>query len=113
LNVSHISCIASNSSWCSTAFKHYLGSVENGARYDPLLLLKSYNNVRQRVVIDQGTADKYLLDHLVADKFVEAARDKLQLTYSVHADYDHSYFFVSTFIESHIAFHSKHCTDLK
>jgi S-formylglutathione hydrolase len=60
------------------------------------------------ILIDQGLADPYLAQ-LLPERFVEACRKtQLPLTYRAHPDYDHSYYFIATFIEDHIRFHARH-----
>ena len=58
------------------------------------------------VLVDQGSADQFL-DLLKPEALAEAmASRRQQSTFRMQKGYDHSYFFVSTFIESHMAFHA-------
>jgi len=57
----------------------------------------------------QGTDDEFLKDDLLINDFVEAAKEckdnKIKPKVFYEKDYDHSYYFVSTFIEEHFKFH--------
>ena len=58
------------------------------------------------VLIDQGTEDQFL-DLLMPEALAEAAaKRRQQMTFRMQPGYDHSYFFISTFIEDHVAFHA-------
>jgi S-formylglutathione hydrolase len=59
------------------------------------------------ILVDQGDADQFLPAQLNIDLLEAAARASGQkLTLRRRADYDHGYFFVTSFIEEHIAFHA-------
>ena len=61
------------------------------------------------ILIDQGDADEFLVEQLKPDNLVSVARDKnLPFEYRLQRGYDHSYFFVSSFIEEHLNFHARH-----
>ena len=58
------------------------------------------------VLVDQGTADEFLPQQLQTERLVEvstAANYPMNIRYQ--EGYDHSYFFIASFIEEHIAFH--------
>lgn len=58
----------------------------------------------------QGKDDEYLEKQLLIDNLVKACQKKaggIQLILNMREKYDHSYFFVSTFIADHIAYHAK------
>ena len=58
------------------------------------------------VLIDQGGSDQFL-DLLKPEALAEAAAARRQAaTIRMQAGYDHSYFFVASFMEAHIAFHA-------
>jgi S-formylglutathione hydrolase len=60
----------------------------------------------QGILIDQGLADKFLTEQLLPEEFEEACAQASQpLTLRRHPGYDHSYFFISSFMEEHLRFH--------
>ena len=94
--------------WSSGAFERYLGdNPEAWADYDATLLVE--NGARlDDVLIDQGGADGFLDDGLRPWLFEKACQDAdIPLTLRMQEGYDHSYFFISTFMEDHIAWHAE------
>ena len=93
--------------WGQKAFSAYLGDDrEAWKRYDACELVKS---ARERVplLIDQGEADEFLETQLKSQLLVEAcaaAGHSLQLR--MRPGYDHSYYFIASFIGEHIAHHA-------
>ena len=84
-----------------------LGSVEAGAVHDATCLIRD-GALDVPLLIDTGTDDQFA-DLLRTEAFAEvAARRRLEATIRLQKGYDHSYFFVSTFVEDHIAFHGEH-----
>ena len=60
------------------------------------------------ILIDQGLADKFLEAQLFPEAFEQACKKAQQpLELRRHAGYDHGYYFISTFVEDHIRFHSR------
>lgn len=103
-------CNPTNCGWGEKAFKNYLGSVEAGKGHDATLLLESNGPFPQfdNILIDQGLEDEFLSNQLMPDALEKAAETKGQkVTLRRHDGFDHSYFFISSFIDDHIAFHSK------
>lgn len=94
------------SPWTHKAFTNYLGSDQESWRaYDAseLVLTAKYN---RPILIDQGTADQYL-DQLIPEVFEQACNKVSQpLTLRYQEGYDHSYYFIATFIEDHIRYHA-------
>lgn len=95
--------------WGQQAFTGYLGEHQEFWKdYDACELLKSGNSHPRSILIDQGSEDEYLFKQLLTDNFVQAAhasKQKAEVRYQ--KGYDHSYYFISTFIEDHIRFHSE------
>ena len=94
--------------WGHKAFGGYLGqSREAWQRYDATALMSGMHApFPNGILIDQGLGDKFLADQLHPELFEAAcakAGQKLELRR--HADYDHGYYFISTFVEEHIRFH--------
>ncbi|MGH8762208.1 MAG: S-formylglutathione hydrolase [Nitrosospira sp.] len=111
-SVSAFSPIANptTSPWGKKAFSHYLGDdVKNWRSFDATLLIEaSRASEHLPMMVDQGDADEFLADQLKTDRLVaacEAVNYPAQIT--MRKGYDHSYFFISTFIENHLRFHAK------
>jgi S-formylglutathione hydrolase len=110
LSVSVFAAIAAPSQcpWGQKAFINYLGSDrETWKAYDASELVKEYG-FPQPILFDQGTADAYLENQLFTNTFQQAcelANQPLILRYQ--QGYDHSFYFVATFIEDHIRHHAQ------
>ena len=97
--------------WGQKAFAGYLGSVEAGMAHDAVELVKGFSGKLSRpVLIDQGAADKFLVGDVnqlrpeaLADAFGKAG---LPLKLRMQEGYDHSYFFIASFVEEHINYHA-------
>ncbi|KAI0322678.1 carbohydrate esterase family 1 protein [Amylostereum chailletii] len=101
-----------NAPWGKKAFEGYLqgGLDEAKETYDATELIKKHKGTAH-VLVDYGTGDKFYQDgQLLPENFLKAARDAgfddLQVRVREHADYDHSYYFISSFAEDHIHFHA-------
>lgn len=94
------------SDWGRKQFIAYLGADEaNWAAHDATLLMQE-NGFDGPVLIDTGTHDQFI-DLLKPEALAAAtAERRQQATLRLQPGYDHSYFFVSTFMEEHIAFHA-------
>ena len=65
------------------------------------------------ILIDQGMADKFLEEQLYPGVFEDACRAAGQpLELRRHAGYDHGYYFISSFIADHVAFHSRRLKEI-
>ena len=98
--------------WGQKAFDAYLGDDRSvWAGHDAALLIES-GAAKGRfddILVDQGDADGFLADQLKPELLVEAARIAGQtLTLRMQPGYDHSYFFMASFIADHVAFHARH-----
>jgi S-formylglutathione hydrolase len=94
--------------WGQKAFRNYLGDDSTQWRqYDATELVKTLNvPFPQGILIDQGLNDQFLAGQLLPQEFDAACKQAGQpLTLRFHEGYDHSYYFISTFIEDHLAFH--------
>ena len=91
-------------SWGVNAFSKYLGEDREAWReYDACALMEDGKRVDD-ILFDQGTSDEFLEDQLKPDhleRACEAAR--IPLTLRRQEGYDHSYFFIASFIADHIA----------
>jgi len=95
--------------WGVKAFSGYLGVDEDEwLQYDASALMKTrLMPFPDGILIDQGLVDKFLNQQLMPEHFEAACELAGQpLTLRRHPGYDHSYYFVSTFIEDHMAFHN-------
>ena len=102
--------------WGEKAFTAYLGEDRaEWAAHDAALLIESGaaqnpggGGVYDDILIDQGDADGFLVDQLKPELLVEAAKAAGQtLTLRMQPGYDHSYFFMASFIADHVAFHAQ------
>ena len=94
------------SDWGRKQLGAYLGDDEGlWARHDATLLMRQ-SGFDGPVLIDQGASDQFI-DLLKPEALAEAiAAKRQQATFRMQPGYDHSYFFVSTFMEDHVAFHA-------
>jgi S-formylglutathione hydrolase len=93
--------------WGEKAFRHYLGEDrENWRAYDASELIRQ-GQFHSPILIDQGTTDKFLTQQLLPTVFAQACEQVHQpLNLRYQEGYDHSYCFISTFIEDHIRHHA-------
>lgn len=93
--------------WGIKAFKGYLGEKrEAWANYDATELVKRGQRHPRTILIDQGSRDEFLERELLPQSFISACREAGQsLEFQFREGYDHSYYFISTFIGAHITFH--------
>ncbi|MCQ8239327.1 S-formylglutathione hydrolase [Rhizosaccharibacter radicis] len=95
--------------WGHKAFGAYLGPDRDGwAAHDATLLLRAGHTHPTPILVDQGDADQFLSEQLRPDALAEAAEaagQKLRLRR--HAGYDHSYWFIQSVIEDHVAHHAR------
>jgi S-formylglutathione hydrolase len=93
--------------WGEKAFGHYLGPDRAAwASYDASLLMqqRAYPGA---ILIDQGLDDKFLAPQLHPEALERAAAVSGQaLSLRRHAGYDHSYWFIQSFIEDHLRWHA-------
>jgi S-formylglutathione hydrolase len=99
-----------NCPWGEKAFTAYLGPDRTTWRdHDACALLRSglAYGYFDDILVDQGLGDPFLAEQLKPELLEDAAREAGQkLTIRRHEGYDHSYFFIGTFISEHIAWHA-------
>jgi S-formylglutathione hydrolase len=97
-----------NCPWGCKAFKNYLGEdVSTWQEYDSAALIAKATT-HLPMLVDQGTADEFLENQLKPELLLEAAEKAgYPLQFIVREGYDHSYFFIASFIEEHLRFHEK------
>jgi S-formylglutathione hydrolase len=96
--------------WGEKAFTAYLGSDRAAwAGYDATLLMEQARQpFTPEILIDQGLADGFLEEQLYPEAFEAACAQAGQaLTLRRHEGYDHGYYFISSFMQDHIAFHAE------
>ena len=94
--------------WSATAFSKYLGDDMAGWRaYDAVALIEDGHQVSD-LLVDQGEADSFL-DSGLRPWLLETAcqNANINLTLRMQAGYDHSYFFISTFMDDHLRWHAE------
>ena len=94
--------------WGEKAFSGYLGAERAAwGEYDASELVRR-KAFAGEILVDQGLADKFLDVQLKPELFEEACRASGQkLTLRRHAGYDHSYWFIQSFVADHIAHHAR------
>jgi S-formylglutathione hydrolase len=95
--------------WGIKAFRGYLGDdQQQWQQYDSCeLMAKSQQFVP--ALVDQGSKDNFLDEQLKPQILVQAAKNKgYPLELRMQPGYDHSYYFIASFIEDHLRFHAKH-----
>jgi S-formylglutathione hydrolase len=97
-----------NCPWGKKALGNYLGDDrKEWAQYDTVELVRSVPE-RLPILIDQGEADGFFDEQLKTELLVEASKDVgYPMEVRFQPGYDHSYFFIASFIEEHIRFHAK------
>ncbi|MEM5544436.1 S-formylglutathione hydrolase [Sulfitobacter sp. AS92] len=95
-----------SSDWGKKQLSAYLGTDETTwAKHDSTLLMRE-KGFDGPILIDQGSSDQFL-DLLKPEALAEAMTAKRQQgTFRMQPGYDHSYFFVASFMEDHVAFHA-------
>ena len=101
-------CSPVNCPWGEKVFSHYLGDNKSEwLQHDTVELLKQSPS-KIPVLVDQGEADNFLAEQLNTPLLADLAKQNESLmTVRMQPAYDHSYFFIATFIAEHLAFHSK------
>ncbi len=99
----------SNCPWGEKAFSNYLGTQRGTwAQYDACKLISTRQS-RQELFVDQGEADSFIAEQLKPEQLLAVCKEvEHPLIYRSHAGYDHSYFFIASFIEEHLRYHATH-----
>ena len=94
--------------WGEKALSNYLGpDRETWCQYDTTELI-ARASTHLPILIDQGQADNFLKEQLKTELLTAAAEAAgYPLRIRMQPGYDHSYFFISTFIGEHIQFHAR------
>ena len=100
-------CAPTQCPWGLKAFSNYLGDEQSTWRaYDATELVKAGSR-SSKILIDQGDADQFLTEQLRPHLFSDACEAAGQsLSLRMQSGYDHSYYFIQTFMPDHIAHHA-------
>jgi S-formylglutathione hydrolase len=100
--------------WGIKAFSGYLGSDQKvWSQYDTCQLLSCGHLHPCPILIHQGSKDEFLERELLTNNFIIAATESKQAhEVKMCPDYDHSYYFISTFMEEHIKHHEKYLSQI-
>ncbi len=108
-------CHPTECPWGQKAFGAYLGSDDSRwQRYDASLLMAQALDKAEQVptLVDQGDADNFLAEQLNPKALISAAKQSgYPLKLNMQEGYDHSYFFIASFIEQHLEFHAQYLFD--
>jgi S-formylglutathione hydrolase len=102
-------CSPTRCAWGEKAFTAYLGADRNAWRAHDAALLMGDGRAQGlgEILVDQGTGDQFLESQLKPETLEAAARiSNTKLKLRRQEGYDHSYFFMASFMEEHIAFHA-------
>jgi S-formylglutathione hydrolase len=93
--------------WGKKALTGYLGDDKDAWRQYDACELVQQGQVSGEILIDQGAADDFLEEQLKPELFAAACEQSGQeLQLRMQPGYDHSYFFIASFIEDHLRFHA-------
>ncbi|MBA2709379.1 MAG: S-formylglutathione hydrolase [Tatlockia sp.] len=97
------------SPWGQKAFSNYLGDDKAlWKNYDACELIRTKGWPHSTILIDQGSDDPFLKAELKPDLLQTACFDAgINLKLTMREGYDHSYYFIASFIEEHLQFHAK------
>jgi S-formylglutathione hydrolase len=95
--------------WGEKALGNYIGDDRSAwEQYDTTALIRSATE-HLPVLVDQGEADNFLEEQLKTGLLQQAGVEAgYPMTVRMQPGYDHSYFFIASFIGEHVAFHSQH-----
>ncbi|MFT6927938.1 MAG: S-formylglutathione hydrolase [Psychromonas sp.] len=98
-----------NSPWGKKAFSAYLGAdIKQWSQYDASELM-TLAQQKIPMLVDQGDNDNFLEEQLKPNSLkIAAGTNNYPLILNMRQGYDHSYYFIASFIESHLRFHATH-----
>ncbi|NVD06046.1 S-formylglutathione hydrolase [Vibrio sp. JPW-9-11-11] len=101
-----------NCPWGQKAFSHYLGNDPQAWKtYDSVELLKAHQ-ASVPILVDQGEEDGFLQQQLNPERLLAAAEESgSTVKLRMQPGYDHSYFFIQSFIDDHLKFHASYLND--
>jgi S-formylglutathione hydrolase len=101
-------CAPMKCPWGEKAFSAYLGAdPKDWVDYDTCELVET-SEWRRPILVDQGLADTFLAAQLMPQRLEDACeRVGLPLELHLRGGYDHSYYFIASFVEEHVAHHAR------
>jgi len=104
-------CTTLHSPWGKKALGYYLGEdTSSWHEFDACEVARNVADTSRwsRILVDQGAADPWLQAQLKPELLEAACKESgLPLDLRMHENYDHGYYFISTFIEEHLRFHAE------
>jgi S-formylglutathione hydrolase len=98
-----------NCPWGQKAFTTYLGDNKSAWQEHDSCYLLAQATTQLPIRIDQGLADEFLEQQLLPKNLEQAAKNaNYPLAMNYHDGFDHSYYFISSFIEQHLEFHNRY-----
>jgi S-formylglutathione hydrolase len=102
-------CAPTQCPWGEKAFSAYLGADREAWKAHDSCELLRRASTQLPLLVDQGSADNFLELQLRTELLEQAcAESGYEATIRRQDGYDHSYFFIASFIDEHIAFHARH-----
>tara|TARA_B110000467_G_C18211461_1_gene417675 strand:- start:207 stop:968 length:762 start_codon:yes stop_codon:yes gene_type:complete len=102
-------CNPVNAPWGKKAFSAYLGKDKATWHNHDASELMRRATAFIPAKVDQGGADDFLIEQLKPETLAAAAKENAYpLNLTLHEGYDHSYYFIASFIEDHLCFHASH-----
>ncbi|MFT5643824.1 MAG: S-formylglutathione hydrolase [Janthinobacterium sp.] len=101
-------CAPARCAWGEKALTGYLGTDRNAWReYDATALIEDVGWKGPAILVDQGSSDQFLEAQLKPELLQQACQQMhVPLELRMQAGYDHSYYFIASFIEDHLCFHA-------
>lgn len=101
-------CAASSCDWGRHAFSKYLGSDQKAwKKYDASVILSKQNSILP-ILLDQGLDDEFLREGQLMTQELQKLEKNHPIQINMREGYDHSFYFISSFIESHLRFHAEY-----
>jgi S-formylglutathione hydrolase len=96
--------------WGQKAFSHYLGdNKQDWLAYDSCALMRQQGQfLHIPMLVDQGLDDNFYVSQKLTKPLEDVAKSiNYQAEFRYHPGYDHSYYFIASFIEDHLRFHAR------
>lgn len=102
-------CSTMRCPWGIKALSGYLGADQNAWRpYDATALIEDQGWKGPEILVDQGSQDKFLQEQLKPELLLNACQQaKVRIKLRMQVGYDHSYYFIASFMEEHLRFHAR------
>lgn len=105
-------CAPMQCPWGENAFTGYLSADRAAWRAYDASVLAAESRYPDRILVDQGTSDKFLAEQLMPEQLEAACRASgTPLELRRQAGYDHSYYFIATFVDDHLNHHARQLLD--